>query len=174
MSGLFVLDDCLNTPKQTALHWACLRGHIACVAVLLNAKADIERKDESGYSPLMLAVQQGGRAHLCVCVCVLFFFVSVVYLSLSLSCISFSPRGRPLPAHTLSVEPRCKRACRRLRGPHSVDVGCLPRPLQAPVVPGVPSILCNDAFFWRTFFQFLVDHVLTRLSCSSYRSVSST
>ena len=44
---------------RTALHLGCLRGHTAVARVLLDAKADPRRRDDSGDSPLHLAAWRG-------------------------------------------------------------------------------------------------------------------
>ena len=49
--------------SQTPLMWACLRGHVACVNMLVARGADLCARDSLGANCLLLAVQ---NAHLLV------------------------------------------------------------------------------------------------------------
>ena len=52
-------------PRQhgrTALHLACLRGHTAVARLLLDARADARRRDDSGDTPLHLAAWRGNAS----------------------------------------------------------------------------------------------------------------
>ena len=44
---------------QVALHGACWFGHLECAKALLGAGADINKQADSGFTPLMLAAQNG-------------------------------------------------------------------------------------------------------------------
>ena len=46
---------------STALHVAVAAGEPACVAALLEAKADPEQSDSAGRSPLLLATELGRK-----------------------------------------------------------------------------------------------------------------
>ena len=47
---------------RDALHWACEQGHEAVARQLLDARADVERKDQLGNTPLMVAVDRSRAA----------------------------------------------------------------------------------------------------------------
>lgn len=51
------INACQNTRRQTPLHWACLKGHLAVVVLLLERGADPNVSDTEGYTPLTTAVQ---------------------------------------------------------------------------------------------------------------------
>eukprot|EP00928_Gymnodinium_smaydae_P037783 TRINITY_DN26188_c0_g3_i1.p1 TRINITY_DN26188_c0_g3~~TRINITY_DN26188_c0_g3_i1.p1 ORF type:complete len:756 (+),score=152.95 TRINITY_DN26188_c0_g3_i1:60-2270(+) len=50
--------------QATPLHMAGLQGHIACVRVLLNARADVTIQDADGLLPIHYAAMSVGRARL--------------------------------------------------------------------------------------------------------------
>ena len=52
---------------STALHIAALRGHRACVEVLLAAKSDIEAKTPGNLTPLLCAAECGHLEKLIKC-----------------------------------------------------------------------------------------------------------
>ena len=49
----------LDRDKMTALSWACLRGHLVCVQVLLDGGCEINHADKYGRTPLDLAAEKG-------------------------------------------------------------------------------------------------------------------
>ena len=44
---------------MVALHKACFNGHLECAKALLGAGADINKQDNTGWTPLMAAAQKG-------------------------------------------------------------------------------------------------------------------
>ena len=44
---------------EVALHWACYFGHLECAKALLGAGADINKQNNGGWTPLMLAAYYG-------------------------------------------------------------------------------------------------------------------
>jgi ankyrin repeat protein len=46
-----------DSTGKTALFWAAMSGHEAMVDMLLKAKADINAKDDDGYSVLMRTIE---------------------------------------------------------------------------------------------------------------------
>ena len=52
---------------QTALHWACVKGHVSCISILVDNGADIEARTRRGWTPLHWAAWCGH----CHCVNVL-------------------------------------------------------------------------------------------------------
>jgi ankyrin repeat protein len=49
----------LDRDEMTALSWACLRGHLVCVQVLLDGGCEINHSDKFGRTPLDLAAEKG-------------------------------------------------------------------------------------------------------------------
>ena len=47
---------------RTPLHWACCRGHTACIAPLLSWGADPRAADGAGWTPLHYACWNGNAA----------------------------------------------------------------------------------------------------------------
>jgi ankyrin repeat protein len=52
----------VNDKGQTALHWACMGGNLACVRVLVKARARLDVADKDGYFPTHAAAQHGKTA----------------------------------------------------------------------------------------------------------------
>ena len=48
-----------NQYGYVALHGACDYGHLECAKALLGAGADINKQDNDGWTPLMLAARNG-------------------------------------------------------------------------------------------------------------------
>ena len=46
---------------QTALMWAAAEGHVEVVEALIAAGADFRARLDSGYTPFLFAVREGGR-----------------------------------------------------------------------------------------------------------------
>ncbi|KAF8596546.1 ankyrin [Ceratobasidium sp. AG-I] len=51
------LLDAKDVDERTALHWAASSGAIEIVQDLISRKAAIDSKDNSGWTPLMIAVR---------------------------------------------------------------------------------------------------------------------
>ena len=51
------IDNNDNSRRQTPLHWACLKGRLAIVILLMEHGADPNLQDTEGYTPLTTAVQ---------------------------------------------------------------------------------------------------------------------
>lgn len=51
--------NAVNPRGESPIHWACLRGHISSVYLLLKKGAKIDATDERGYSPMHHAAQFG-------------------------------------------------------------------------------------------------------------------
>jgi len=49
--------------NRIPLHYAAEKGHLSVVECLINQKADINAKNDGGWTPLHYAAEQG---HLCV------------------------------------------------------------------------------------------------------------
>jgi ankyrin repeat protein len=52
-----VVNNSENESNVTPLQWACIRGDLEIVKLLLNAGASLEHRDALGQSAIMLAVQ---------------------------------------------------------------------------------------------------------------------
>jgi len=52
----------VNDKGQTPLHWACMGGNLACVRVLVKARARLDVADKDGYFPTHAAAQHGKTA----------------------------------------------------------------------------------------------------------------
>lgn len=59
MANATTVDDAENESKQSALHWACASGRLEFIALLVGKGAQVEKRDATGCTPLMHAVQQG-------------------------------------------------------------------------------------------------------------------
>lgn len=45
--------------KRTALHYAAINGHLDIIEILIDAKANVNARDENGNTPLQLAIANG-------------------------------------------------------------------------------------------------------------------
>jgi len=57
-----VLPDAIAANKQTPLMWATIKGHIATMRLLLDAKADALLRDSMGAAAIVLAIQHSQHA----------------------------------------------------------------------------------------------------------------
>ena len=51
--------DCQDNQGSTALHWAIRNGHSGMVGIFCKNGADFDIKDDNGWTPLFVAVEQG-------------------------------------------------------------------------------------------------------------------
>lgn len=58
-SGADVNGIDVSSMRQTALHWAAVRGSTQAAEVLLQMGANIEARDSMGYHPVHIAAQYG-------------------------------------------------------------------------------------------------------------------
>jgi hypothetical protein len=49
---------------QTALYFAAQNGHVACVQLLIDACANVNQEDASGFSPMYMAALLGKRIYI--------------------------------------------------------------------------------------------------------------
>lgn len=53
------INSKVSCPKRVPLHYAALKGHLECVALLIASKAVINAQDADGFRPLHLAAERG-------------------------------------------------------------------------------------------------------------------